>query len=55
LLAFTFIGCGGISVNFNSDDKATQGKVKQDRNAEDKSKVTVNITNETLKLIIKQM
>jgi len=49
LLSFTFIGCGGISVNFNSDDKATQGEVKQNRNAEDKSKVTVNITNETPK------
>lgn len=40
LVAFTFIGCGGISINFNSDDKATQEEVKQDQNTEDKSKVT---------------
>lgn len=52
----------GISISFNSGDKATQGEVKQDQNAkdkttegeakqdqnaEDKSKVIVNITNET--------
>lgn len=25
LVAFTFTGCMGISISFNSDDKATQG------------------------------
>lgn len=35
LVAFTFIGCGGISINFNSDEKETKEEVKQDQKTED--------------------
>jgi hypothetical protein len=35
LVAITFIGCGGITISFNSDDKSTQKEAKQNQNTED--------------------
>jgi hypothetical protein len=51
LLAFTLVGCGGISISFNSDDKASQKEVKQDQNQsiEDKSNATDKSTQEQAK------
>jgi hypothetical protein len=40
LIAFALIGCGGVSISFNTDDKSAKKEVKQDQSAEDKSNVT---------------
>lgn len=52
LVAFTFIGCGGISINFNSDEKETKQETKQDQNTEkneDKSTSTDKVAKEETK------
>jgi len=46
LATFTFAGCGGINISFDSDNKAAQGEIKQNQNTDDNPTVKVNI-NET--------
>lgn len=53
LVAFTFIGCGGISINFNSDEKETKEEVKQDQNTEDNEDKATS-TDKTVKEETKQ-
>lgn len=45
LVAFTLAGCGGIHINFDSDDKSTQKETKQDQNVESKSDVSDKSTD----------
>lgn len=53
LLSFTFIGCGGISINFNSDDKETKEEVKQEQSTEDNKENSAS-TDKTTKDNTKQ-
>ncbi|AGX43127.1 YARHG domain-containing protein [Clostridium saccharobutylicum] len=43
LIAFTLIGCGGINISFDSDDKSAPKETNQDQNTDNKQ----DVSNET--------
>lgn len=44
LVAFTLVGCGGITISFNSDDKSAQKEAKQDQNTDSNPDVSEKTT-----------